>query len=276
MKDLQDSDSTGGLFSRRVSTPAIVAAMLRSLVLGASVVLSMAAGAQGADPNGDSDGDDVPNSGDFYPGTPGSSDNYGCPEDEEVVVVYGTRDSYSSVDCPDGTRVSYYTDCPTFGNWTTYNLAYHNEADSTYSGETTRVTVEEEEPASEDEEDEADYFDIDCDESGTACWTPGDWAGFCVGVNEYNSWADQMDWPPVDVPSQCTFYMDILLDDLEKKLAELAQEHPATTCATAVAIVSGATLVFAKSKGRAGGPVAAWGLISSTSVGCAGLMEINI
>ena len=97
MKDLQDSDSTGGLFSRRVSTPAIVAAMLRSLVLGASVVLSVAAGAQGADPNGDSDGDDVPNSGDFCPGTPGSSDNYGCPEDEEVVVVYGTLIRASTV-----------------------------------------------------------------------------------------------------------------------------------------------------------------------------------
>ena len=226
MKELQDSDLTGGLFSRRGSTEAIGAAMLRSCVLAASVVLSMAAFAEGADPNGDSDGDGVQNSGDFCPGTPGTSDNYGCPAQEEVVVVYGTRDSYSSVACPDGSNVGVYTDCPGFENWTAYNLAFHDEASGTYSGTTTRVTVEEETDEAEDEELVA-VSDV-CEDGNVDCRTPGEMAALCLSL-------------PTEAAAmipECRLLVDVGAIKLEEDLKAFAQSHPRTACV--IGVVAGA------------------------------------
>lgn len=116
----------------------------------------------------DSDGDTVPDHTDLCPQTAGSPNNSGCPIDEEVVVVYGVRDNYSSVECPDGSTVSYYTDCSGFESWDSYWLAEHDESTGEYSGTTTRIEAEEETVEGEDASaDEEEFADIDCDDGLT-------------------------------------------------------------------------------------------------------------
>lgn len=118
----------------------------------------------------DGDNDEVPDHMDLCPGTPGVSTNLGCPEGEEVVIVYGTRDSYSSVVCPNGATMSSYTGCPFFGNLSngsTFVLAYHNEMSGEYSGNSSTVTVTVEEEGGEtDDGDEVDWSDLDDNGNG--------------------------------------------------------------------------------------------------------------
>lgn len=205
----------------------------------------------------DSDGDTVPDHTDVCPHTAGSPDNSGCPIDEEIVIVYGTRDSYSSVACPDGSTVTYYTDCPGFGNWDSYTKAYHDESTGAYSGVSDRVTVtvEEEDAEEEDPLAEHEFSDVDCDASITACWTPGDWYGFCTIFHADDDWM---------LPPQCRIGDANEIAAIEAYLMQLAYDHPRETCV--IGVVGGLTYArFSKVKRNSD---IAWAVSTAVGTGC--------
>ena len=96
------------------------------------VVVAVQAGANPID----TDNDQVFDDDDDCPNQKGPPEHRGCP----VVTVYGTRESYSSVVCPDGSTRRYYSECVGYVSWTTYNLAFHDASTAVYVGPTVRVT----------------------------------------------------------------------------------------------------------------------------------------
>ena len=134
-----------------------------------AICLASAAGTLAQPGAIDSDGDEIyDHEPDLCPHTPGVRMNHGCPADLEVVVVYGTSQSHSSVVCPNGATPASYTGCAFFAGLSasggSFVLAEHNAMTGTYSGSSTVVTVTSEE---ESEEDEVDWSEFDDNNNGT-------------------------------------------------------------------------------------------------------------
>ena len=191
----------------------------------------------------------------------------------------GTRDDFWNVTCPDGSSVSSWIYCSGFTDWTRWHSSYYDATGAfLYADETVVETEEGDEDEGEEESDDgADYYgEREEDDVGTPCWSPGDWAGFCVHVDEFNIIADNNDFSdPVPVPSQCIFYADIIVAGLEAKLLEIAAEYPRTTCVTAIAVATGATLLYAKMNKRRGGGAAVW-VVIGTNAARAYMMDVYL
>ena len=180
-----------------------------------------------------------------------------------MVIVYGVRDSYSSVECPDGLTVSYYTNCLGFESWVAYNLAYHDESSGEYSGTTTRVVSEDEESDESDDDggEEESFAEVDCEDGITACWSIGDWVAYCQIVEGQNAYLDAY---CDDIIGELTGANDIEAA-MESALMDIAKEYPATTCITGF-LIGGAAARWVKIKK---GSDTAWILSSVVATGCA-------
>ena len=130
----------------------------------------------------DSDGDGVPdNAPDHCPSTPGVATNYGCPADWGVLIVHGwwyddADDPFDWVTdyalCPDGTLHVSYDQCPDYGYWGVFAVAYYGHGSHIN-------TIREDDGYRPQPTAEEQFADVDCDDGITACWTLGDWAAYC-------------------------------------------------------------------------------------------------
>ena len=206
----------------------------------------------------DTDNDGVLDDADSCPNQSGPAWNHGCPG--EVITVYGTRDAFSNVVCPDGSWAIRWTHCSGFEDWSLWHTVYYDPyGDWLYTDTTTQTTTTEPDNDAEAE----DVAEIDCDAGVTTCWTPGDWAAFCTIVGS-------------EMTPQCDYLTNSPgLSALEERLWEIAREHPSTTCAVGIAATTGAALLFAKVRER-NSAFLTWILVSTTSIACTATMEINL